>query len=105
VEKGKGKESLLVLDHHLGMSFLRTSDGKADLRNVGKSIEKKLGITTNSSAVTDLWRGIRGQLSTLLDGLDPKDLSTMSLGLSHSLSRSASFHPLFYFDNGSYVIF
>lgn len=24
-----------------------------------------------------------------MDGLDPKDLATMSLGLSHSLSRSA----------------
>ena len=35
----------------------------------------------------DLFRGIREQLASLLDGLDPKDLSTMSLGLSHSLSR------------------
>jgi nucleolar protein 58 len=35
----------------------------------------------------DLWRGIREQLAALLDGLDPKDLATMSLGLSHSLSR------------------
>jgi nucleolar protein 58 len=37
----------------------------------------------------DLWRGIRSQLTALLDGLDPKDLATMSLGLSHSLSRLA----------------
>lgn len=36
---------------------------------------------------TDLWRGIRGQIAALLQGLDPKDLATMSLGLSHSLSR------------------
>ena len=36
----------------------------------------------------DLWRGIRSQITALLDGLDPKDLATMSLGLSHSLSRS-----------------
>ena len=35
----------------------------------------------------DLFRGIREQLGSLLDGLDPKDLATMSLGLSHSLSR------------------
>ena len=35
----------------------------------------------------DLFRGIREQLASLLDGLDPKDLATMSLGLSHSLSR------------------
>lgn len=35
----------------------------------------------------DLWRGIRSQLTALLEGLDPKDLATMSLGLSHSLAR------------------
>lgn len=35
----------------------------------------------------DLYRGIRSQLASLLGGLDPKDLSTMNLGLSHSLSR------------------
>jgi nucleolar protein 58 len=38
----------------------------------------------------DLWRGIRSQLAALLDGLDPKDLATMSLGLSHSLARYAN---------------
>ena len=37
----------------------------------------------------DLFRGIRSQLGALLNGLDPKDLATMSLGLSHSLSRCA----------------
>ena len=36
---------------------------------------------------SDLFRGIREQLASLLDGLDPKDLAAMSLGLSHSLSR------------------
>jgi nucleolar protein 58 len=35
----------------------------------------------------DLYRGIREQITSLLNGLDPKDLTTMSLGLSHSLSR------------------
>ena len=35
----------------------------------------------------DLYRGIREQITSLLSGLDPKDLTTMSLGLSHSLSR------------------
>lgn len=37
--------------------------------------------------MTELFHGIRSQLTTLLDGLDPKDLATMNLGLSHSLSR------------------
>ncbi|KAJ8517368.1 hypothetical protein ONZ45_g5450 [Pleurotus djamor] len=73
VGKGKGKESLIVVDTHLA-----------------HSISKKLSIdvqalTENSGA--DLWRGIRSQIAALLDGLDPKDLATMSLGLSHSLSR------------------
>ncbi|KNZ76846.1 Nucleolar protein 58 [Termitomyces sp. J132] len=70
--KGKGKESLLVVDPHLS-----------------RSISKKLSISV--SATTDeqseLWRGIRHQMSALLQGLNPQDLATMSLGLSHSLSR------------------
>ncbi|KIM42876.1 hypothetical protein M413DRAFT_444510 [Hebeloma cylindrosporum] len=73
LDKGKGKESLVVIDPHLG-----------------RSITKKLSINVNAMAEGangDLWRGIRSQLTALLDGLDPKDLATMSLGLSHSLAR------------------
>lgn len=56
---------------------------------LGRSISKKLNINVSvqSEGSNELWRGIRGQLAALLDGLDPKDLATMSLGLSHSLSR------------------
>ncbi|KAF9050771.1 Nop domain-containing protein [Hymenopellis radicata] len=69
--KGKGKESLVVAEP-----------------TIGSAIKETLSIkTTYSSAGLDLFRGIRSQLASLLDGLDPKDLSTMSLGLSHSLSR------------------
>ncbi|KAJ6543866.1 Nop domain-containing protein [Mycena capillaripes] len=72
VDKGKSKESLVVIDPHLS-----------------RAISKKLSI--NVSALEDknqdLWRGIRSQLTALLNGVDPKDLATMSLGLSHSLSR------------------
>ncbi|CAL1702095.1 unnamed protein product [Somion occarium] len=70
VGKGKGKESLAVIDPKLG-----------------HSISKKLGIKIVPHASSDLFRGIRSQLAALLDGLDPQDLATMSLGLSHSLSR------------------
>ncbi|KDR74476.1 hypothetical protein GALMADRAFT_250447 [Galerina marginata CBS 339.88] len=73
LEKGKGKESLIVTDPHLA-----------------RSITKKLSIKIDPKAegsYGDLWRGIRGQITALLDGLDPKDLATMSLGLSHSLAR------------------
>lgn len=54
---------------------------------IGASISKKLGIKVVADSTTDLYRGIRSQLATLLDGLDPGDLAQMSLGLSHSLSR------------------
>ncbi|KAH9955574.1 Nop domain-containing protein [Russula dissimulans] len=71
VEKGKNKEELVVVDPKLA-----------------RPINKKLGIKVISDIDTlDLFRGIRSQLTALLNGLDPKDLATMSLGLSHSLSR------------------
>ncbi|KAH9950086.1 Nop domain-containing protein [Amylocystis lapponica] len=71
VAKGKVKESLVVVDPKLA-----------------RSINKKLGIqVVVEESMMDLFRGIRSQLAALLDGLDPKDLATMSLGLSHSLSR------------------
>jgi nucleolar protein 58 len=73
VEKAKRKEALVVVDPKLA-----------------HSISKKLSIQVTSPSPedhSDLWRGIRSQIAALLDGLDPKDLATMSLGLSHSLSR------------------
>ncbi|EGC44336.1 nucleolar protein NOP58 [Histoplasma capsulatum var. duboisii H88] len=39
------------------------------------------------STTTDLYRAIREHLPTLIPGLLPGDMSTMSLGLSHSLAR------------------
>ena len=62
---------------------------------LASTINKKLGIEVASeSSLMDLYRGIRENLSSLLSAsttdegaLDPRDLSTMSLGLSHSLSR------------------
>ncbi|CCL99180.1 uncharacterized protein FIBRA_01195 [Fibroporia radiculosa] len=70
IGKGKGKDTLAVFDAKLA-----------------RSINKKLGINVVADSSMDLFRGIRSQLAALLDGLDPKDLATMSLGLSHSLSR------------------
>ncbi len=55
--------------------------------NAGRALKEKLGIKVVSPKMTELFHGIRSQLTTLLDGLDPKDLATMNLGLSHSLSR------------------
>ena len=41
----------------------------------------------HSNAVMELMRGVRTQLTELIAGLAVQDLSPMSLGLSHSLSR------------------
>lgn len=64
---------------------------------LGGAISKKVGIDVYSdSSVMDLYRGIREHLASLLsasgaaDGsgsVDARDISTMALGLSHSLSR------------------
>jgi nucleolar protein 58 len=89
VDKGKGKESLLVIDPHLGMWNNHPSSGVL-IYFPAHSISKKLGIKVSALSPddhSDLWRGIRAQIAALMDGLDPKDLATMSLGLSHSLSR------------------
>ncbi|EIW61796.1 Nop-domain-containing protein [Trametes versicolor FP-101664 SS1] len=68
--KGKGKETLAVFE-----------------KEFGRALKEKLNIKVVSPKMTELFHGIRSQLTTLLDGLDPKDLATMNLGLSHSLSR------------------
>ncbi|EST05623.1 Nop domain protein [Kalmanozyma brasiliensis GHG001] len=75
--KGKDKENLIVAESKLA-----------------STIAKKLGIqVTYDSELLDLYRGIRENLAALLssstggESLDPRDLNTMSLGLSHSLSR------------------
>ena len=91
VNKGKGKEQLLVADPKLGMQTCPCAPTLYLTFFAGHSITKKLGIKVLAGSVedayTEMFRGIREQLGALLDGLEPKDLATMSLGLSHSLSR------------------
>ena len=91
VEKGKNKEELVVVDPKLGAFLIASWQAPRTLTTVAclaRPINKKLGIKVISDLDTlDLFRGIRSQLTALLNGLDPKDLATMSLGLSHSLSR------------------
>lgn len=61
--------------------------GVADSK-LGNSIKDKLKIDcVHNSAVMELMRGLRNQLTELISGLAPQDLAPMSLGLSHSLSR------------------
>lgn len=55
---------------------------------LGSAINQALGIkVVSDSTVMDLYRGIREQFESLVSGLSHQDLSAMSLGLSHSLSR------------------
>jgi nucleolar protein 58 len=71
--KDEKKASLVVCDPKLGIA-----------------INKIPGLSLNvisDSSTQDLFRGIREHLTALIPGLTPSDLSTMSLGLSHSLSR------------------
>lgn len=98
VDKGKGKEGLVVAEPKLGgLSHQLSISRCTQEASPGKSISKLLKIKvkeSDSDADSYLWRGIRSQVAALLDGLDMKDLNTMSLGLAHSLSRSASFSRL-----------
>eukprot|EP00730_Choanoeca_flexa_P008686 TRINITY_DN12520_c1_g6_i3.p1 TRINITY_DN12520_c1_g6~~TRINITY_DN12520_c1_g6_i3.p1 ORF type:complete len:492 (+),score=199.49 TRINITY_DN12520_c1_g6_i3:73-1548(+) len=55
---------------------------------LGTVIKEKLGIQClYDSSVAELLRGIRSQLSGLISGLKDSDMTAMTLGLSHSLSR------------------
>ncbi|KAE8159475.1 nucleolar protein 58 [Aspergillus caelatus] len=57
---------------------------------LGNAIGKLPGLDIQliaDSTTTDIYRAIREHLPTLIPGLAPQDMSTMSLGLSHSLAR------------------
>eukprot|EP00249_Psilotum_nudum_P020739 c27826_g1_i1 orf=144-1847(+) len=55
---------------------------------LGNAIKEKLKIDCiHNNEVMELMRGLRAQLSELITGLTSQDISPMSLGLSHSLSR------------------
>lgn len=57
---------------------------------LGNAIGKLPGLSVQlvaDSSTTDIYRAIREHLPTLIPGLMPQDMSTMCLGLSHSLAR------------------
>ncbi len=57
-------------------------------KKLGKAINEKLGIECKANDKSkELLRCIRYQAVNLLDGIDEKELRSMSLGLSHSMSR------------------
>ncbi|XP_031707944.1 nucleolar protein 58 [Anarrhichthys ocellatus] len=62
---------------------LAISDAK-----LGGVIKEKLDLScVHNAAVFELMRCIRSQMESLITGLPPKEISAMSLGLAHSLSR------------------
>lgn len=57
-------------------------------KKLGKCIFDNLGIECKTGEVArELMRCIRFQMSSLIEGIDQKELGSMQLGLSHSLSR------------------
>ncbi|XP_062853829.1 nucleolar protein 58 [Trichomycterus rosablanca] len=55
---------------------------------LGGVIKDKINVScVHSPAVAELMRGIRNQMEGLITGLPPREMSAMSLGLAHSLSR------------------
>lgn len=57
---------------------------------LGNSINKLPGFDVtpiSDSSTQDVFRAVRAHLTSLIPGLVPQDINTMSLGLSHSLSR------------------
>ncbi|KAI9142812.1 nucleolar protein 5 [Paraphysoderma sedebokerense] len=87
--EGKVSKSLKkFLQAELSSSSTPSSLIVADSK-LGSAIAKKLSLNVLpvTSAVNELYRGIRSQLESLIQGLPAKDMANMALGLSHSLSR------------------
>lgn len=71
------------LKKNVGEETLALADSK-----LGSIVKDKLGINcVANGSVLELARGVRSQLSALVSEFAGQDLSPMSLGLAHSLSR------------------
>ncbi|VVC37122.1 NOSIC,Nop domain,NOP5, N-terminal [Cinara cedri] len=83
--EGKLCKSLkkVIKSHVNSTDSLMVADPK-----LGVAIKEKFNVScVSSSSSSDLLRCIRSQFENLLVGLPKKDLTAMSLGLAHSLSR------------------
>ncbi|GAA5874727.1 hypothetical protein JCM3774_004793 [Rhodotorula dairenensis] len=90
VGEGKISKTLkkFLTDEIAGNKKLKKEQLVVSEPKLGGAIAKKLELNVVSDSTTaDLYRGIRQQLAALLGDVDPRDLATMELGLSHSLSR------------------
>ncbi|XP_062211268.1 probable nucleolar protein 5-2 [Phragmites australis] len=83
IDSKPSKSLRKFLQKHCEGETLAVADSK-----LGNAIKEKLKIDClHNSAVMELMRGLRNQLTELISGLGAQDLGPMSLGLSHSLSR------------------
>eukprot|EP00825_Cyclidium_porcatum_P042356 TRINITY_DN577_c0_g1_i2.p1 TRINITY_DN577_c0_g1~~TRINITY_DN577_c0_g1_i2.p1 ORF type:complete len:514 (-),score=130.15 TRINITY_DN577_c0_g1_i2:293-1834(-) len=55
-------------------------------KKLGKAIQDKFQIQCNSTSI-DLFRALRSQVSSLVEGLTQDEMQKMTLGLAHGLSR------------------
>ncbi|CAB3984772.1 nucleolar 58 [Paramuricea clavata] len=85
--EGKMSKSLKKVLKKIVSKDLNEKLAVADAK-LGNSIKEKLNLNCcYSSAIQELMRGIRSQMNNLLTGLPESDISSMALGLAHSLSR------------------
>lgn len=88
--KDEKKASLAVADPKLGTVTKTAFKIPKLISSLANAINKlpqlQLKLISDSTTI-DLYRSIRNHLPSLIPGLLPEDISTMSLGLSHSLSR------------------
>ncbi|CAD8138566.1 unnamed protein product [Paramecium pentaurelia] len=57
-------------------------------KKLAKQLQEQLGLSCIQTPVTDqLFRGIKSQLTNLIEGLSEAELKSMTLGLAHGLSR------------------
>jgi len=87
VESKISKDLQKFLKKNIVSAELKDSLAVTDAK-LGSVIKDTLGIKcVYDNSIQELVRGIRLQLTSLIDGLSEADVKTMALGLSHSLSR------------------
>lgn len=85
--EGKISKSLKKILKKIVAKDAHTELAVADAK-LGGVIKEKLSLAcVHNSAIQELTRGIRSQFTNLVPGLPEKELTAMTLGLSHSLSR------------------
>ena len=87
VESKMGSQLKAFIKKNIVKKELTDELGVAD-KVLGGAIKEKFGISVVADGkVAELMRGIRYQMTSLIDGLEEAQLRAMQLGLGHTLSR------------------